>query len=187
MNFSPEVAAAIRAQLKKGLKGASKDKVLWAGSGAAKPPVPPAGWTQAAALAALQAGDVTPLDLLRLLPDHLLKEKPAYVFLHQGALKSVPDTLKADWDDVCALCGYFGAVPILVVPEGGPDDPLRGAIMGVMHEAKVPAMDGSAAEFAQRVEAILRVSAKHILGLDVGSGPAAPGKPGAPTVEEEEE
>ncbi|GMV81647.1 MAG: hypothetical protein AMXMBFR7_28310 [Planctomycetota bacterium] len=187
MHFSPEVAAGIRAQLKKGLKGASKDKILWAGSGTAKSPAPPAGWAQAAALPALQTGDVTPLDLLRLLPDHLLKEKPAFVFLHQGALKSVPDHLKADWDDVCALCGYFGAVPILVVPEGGPDDPLRGAIVGVMHEAKVPAMDGSAADFPQRVEAILRLTAKHILGLDVGSGSAAPGKPGAPAVEEEEE
>ncbi|MCZ7648206.1 MAG: hypothetical protein M5U26_23595 [Planctomycetota bacterium] len=188
--FAPDVAVNVRGTLRKSpVKDAAAGKVLWVGSVSEKLPLPPPGYQYAKGPPAVLGHDADALALLRELPDVLLKEKPAFVLLQPGAMREVPESIKADWTDVAVLCGLFGAVPVVVVPDAAKDDdPLRSSLLGAVQESKLPALDARGEALDKRAEQMLQLASRYVLGLggDAESG-AVTGKTAAKTAEEEEE
>jgi len=169
--LSPVIAKNLRKALANSPKGADKHEVVFVGPGMATAekdklvPKPPEGWMFKVGPAGVTGADMSGLDMMRKLPDVLAKSRPGFVVL-VGSLnrdKGGP-TETQDWQDACAQCLRFGAIPVLGIPDAKDlAAPARYLFTTAATGANVPAYDLLNGGGGERISLLLRMLEQYVL------------------------
>lgn len=163
--ISPAIAKKLREALQRGLKGADKHEVLFGGPGMASAesskliPKPPEGWVFKAAPGSVCGAELNGLDMMVKLPDVLAKARPGYVVLVGSLSRGKGDATEVqDWQDACAQCLRYGAIPVLGIPDAKDNDaPGRWLFRSAATSGNLPAFDLLNAGGAERVSILVKL------------------------------
>jgi hypothetical protein len=173
--FSPEIAAAVRAERK---AGATARSFAVVGPGAPIRELEGKGvekWKGVPSPRELAGALAQPESLTASLPSFVAANKPEVVIVvgDTSGARKLSFNERFDWEDLARICLRFGAVPVLAVPPAGANDELRREMVEAAKLAGCPVMDlKNPAALGARAKLAFDLVERHVFERG-GIGPAA--------------